>query len=212
MKKLNNTDVQSLIVAAIITTMALIVTQHLKSRTNTTEIHRLADIRISEQVEVTTSHLEKLKQEEQKQVEAEEAKAKEVAKAAEAQAQATQEATETASEPEPVVEPTPTQTLDPGYQVSPQAIMDAAGIAQIDRVAVNFIISSESGWRPYAWNNSGSGAYGLCQALPAGKMADAGADWETNPVTQLRWCASYAQGRYGGWIQAANFWRGNLWW
>jgi len=116
--------------------------------------------------------------------------------------------------PTPVVEPEPVveaPALDPNYKVNPTAIMDAAGISAVDRVAVNFIIANESGWRPFAWNEGGSGAYGLCQALPGNKMASAGADWETNPVTQLRWCSQYAAGK-GGWIAAANLWRSQYWW
>lgn len=54
----------------------------------------------------------------------------------------------------------------------------------------------ESGWNPYATNPS-SGAYGIPQSLPAYKMASAGADWRTNPVTQIRWGLTYIQGRYG---------------
>ena len=43
----------------------------------------------------------------------------------------------------------------------------------------------ESGWR-MVWNYAGSGAYGIPQALPASKMASAGADYMTNPATQIR--------------------------
>ena len=60
--------------------------------------------------------------------------------------------------------------------------------------------------------NASSGAYGLCQALPATKMASAGADWRDNPVTQLKWCHGYAIGRYGTWRAAYNFWLANHWW
>ena len=84
------------------------------------------------------------------------------------------------------------------------AIMAAAGISSGDYAYVNFIVSHESGWRPTAANPSG--AYGLCQALPGSKMATAGADWATNPITQLRWCNGYAQSRYGGWAAAYNHW------
>jgi hypothetical protein len=84
------------------------------------------------------------------------------------------------------------------------AIMAAAGISNGDYAYVNFIVSHESGWRPSAANQSG--AYGLCQALPGGKMASAGADWATNPITQLRWCSGYAGGRYGSWAAAYNHW------
>ena len=53
----------------------------------------------------------------------------------------------------------------------------------------------ESGWNPSASNPSG--AYGIPQALPGSKMASAGADWATNPETQIRWGLTYIQGRYG---------------
>jgi hypothetical protein len=48
----------------------------------------------------------------------------------------------------------------------------------------------ESGWR-MVWNYQGSGAYGIPQALPASKMASAGADYMTNPATQIRWGLGY---------------------
>ena len=54
----------------------------------------------------------------------------------------------------------------------------------------------ESGWR-YNATNATSGAYGIPQALPGSKMATAGADWLTNPATQIKWGLGYIQGRYG---------------
>lgn len=54
----------------------------------------------------------------------------------------------------------------------------------------------ESRWNVYAHNPS-SGAYGIPQALPGDKMATAGADWQTNPVTQITWGLGYIAGRYG---------------
>lgn len=53
----------------------------------------------------------------------------------------------------------------------------------------------ESGWR-YTAKNPSSGAYGIPQSLPGSKMASAGADWQTNPETQIRWGVSYIQKRY----------------
>ncbi len=53
----------------------------------------------------------------------------------------------------------------------------------------------ESGWNVYA-HNASSGAYGIPQALPGEKMASAGADWATNPATQIAWGLSYISGRY----------------
>jgi hypothetical protein len=54
----------------------------------------------------------------------------------------------------------------------------------------------ESHWNVYAMNSS-SGAYGIPQALPGEKMASAGADWATNPATQISWGLGYIEGRYG---------------
>lgn len=53
----------------------------------------------------------------------------------------------------------------------------------------------ESGWRVNAANPSG--AYGIPQALPGSKMASAGADWATNPATQITWGLGYITSRYG---------------
>jgi resuscitation-promoting factor RpfB len=82
--------------------------------------------------------------------------------------------------------------------------MALAGIGPGDYQYVDYIVSHESGWRPDA--GSPGGPYGLCQAYPGGKMSSAGADWQTNPVTQLRWCNGYALGRYGSWGAAYNHW------
>lgn len=66
----------------------------------------------------------------------------------------------------------------------------------------------ESGWNPLARNPS-SGAYGIPQALPASKMASAGADYLTNGVTQIRWGLGYIKGRYGSpagaWLHEGRF-------
>jgi hypothetical protein len=54
--------------------------------------------------------------------------------------------------------------------------------------------------------NSQSGAYGIPQALPARKMASAGADWRTNPVTQIMWGLGYIDARYGSPCGAWSYW------
>jgi len=54
--------------------------------------------------------------------------------------------------------------------------------------------------------NTRSGAYGIPQALPASKMATAGADWQTNPVTQIVWGLSYISARYGTPCGAWSYW------
>jgi len=54
----------------------------------------------------------------------------------------------------------------------------------------------ESHWN-VASQNTNSGAYGIPQALPGSKMASAGADWQTNPATQITWGLGYIDKRYG---------------
>jgi murein DD-endopeptidase MepM/ murein hydrolase activator NlpD len=72
------------------------------------------------------------------------------------------------------------------------------------------IVTKESGWNPRASNPS-SGAYGLVQALPGSKMASAGADWRTNPATQIKWGLNYMNSRYGSPCGAWSFWQQNHW-
>ncbi|MEV6735834.1 transglycosylase SLT domain-containing protein [Streptomyces sp. NPDC051104] len=72
------------------------------------------------------------------------------------------------------------------------------------------IVNHESSWN-YRAVNASSGAYGLFQALPAGKYASAGADWRTNPATQIKWGLNYMDSRYGSPCQAWSFWQANSW-
>jgi hypothetical protein len=58
------------------------------------------------------------------------------------------------------------------------------------------IWNRESGWN-YDAENPYSGAYGIPQALPGDKMASAGADWQTDPATQIKWGLGYIQQIYG---------------
>ena len=89
-------------------------------------------------------------------------------------------------------------------------LMHAAGIPASWFSAIDYIVTHESGWRVNATNPS-SGAYGLPQALPGSKMASAGHDWRTNPITQLKWMKEYVSSRYGGGPGAAAFWRAHHW-
>ncbi|WP_331716370.1 D-alanyl-D-alanine carboxypeptidase family protein [Microbacterium sp. TPU 3598] len=68
--------------------------------------------------------------------------------------------------------------------------------------------TGESNWNPLAKNPS-SGAYGIPQALPAEKLATAGADWLTNGVTQVKWGLTYIKDRYGTPCDAWSFWQSN---
>lgn len=65
-------------------------------------------------------------------------------------------------------------------------------------------------WDPENWNDAGSGAYGLGQALPPSKMRPWGEDYMTNPATQIRWMHVYVQ-KYGGWCGANSFQKSNSW-
>ncbi len=72
------------------------------------------------------------------------------------------------------------------------------------------IVDHESTWN-YKATNASSGAYGLVQALPGSKMASAGADWQTNPATQIKWGLNYMNERYGSPCGAWSFWQANSW-
>ena len=55
--------------------------------------------------------------------------------------------------------------------------------------------TKESHWNPNAHNPS-SGAHGIPQSLPASKMSKFGADYMTNPTTQIRWGLDYIKNRW----------------
>ena len=78
----------------------------------------------------------------------------------------------------------------------------SAGVSEADLHSALTLIYRESGCRTGAANPSG--AYGIPQALPGSKMASSGSDWQTNPVTQIRWMIKYVNGRYNGWSNALN--------
>lgn len=101
--------------------------------------------------------------------------------------------------------------------------MAIAGIPPQDYGYADYIISHESGWCPTKAqgesycpaipdNPMTPNGYGLCQATPGYKMASAGSDWETNPITQLEWCNGYAINHYGGWAEAYQHWLYYSWW
>lgn len=90
---------------------------------------------------------------------------------------------------------------------APAEWMAAAGIPESDWWYVDQIVVRESGWNPNAVN-PGSGASGLVQALPCGKVPGNC----FNPVDNLRWASGYAAGRYGSWAGAHAFWEANHWW
>jgi hypothetical protein len=83
---------------------------------------------------------------------------------------------------------------------SPQTVAHAMvlrrGWSESEWNCLNALWTRESNWNTYATNSS-SGAYGIPQALPATKMATAGADWRSNPVTQITWGLGYIATTYG---------------
>jgi len=118
-----------------------------------------------------------------------------------------------------VAQSAPETVTQPVYSGSHEDWMAQVGISQSDYQYVDYIIMHEGHWCPTIWNGEvgcpayhGTNyykAYGICQALEPSKMASAGADWETNVLTQLRWCNSYAIGRYGSWYGAYIHWINN---
>jgi len=90
------------------------------------------------------------------------------------------------------------------------AILLEVGFGLDQMGCLNTMWTHESGWNERAMNQS-SGAYGIPQALPASKMAVFGADYQTNPVPQIRWGLDYITKRYGSPCGAWSFWQANHW-
>ncbi len=104
--------------------------------------------------------------------------------------------------------------IQPNLKLSPIQrfeLFESFKISDEEQGYINYIFENESGWRPYITNLE-SGAYGLCQSLPAEKMDSAGEDWKNNYRTQFKWCNDYANKRYGSWKNAYEFWQANSWW
>jgi len=113
-----------------------------------------------------------------------------------AQQAAVQQASPSSSSPsaaaaQPVVRSAPSGSPQ---QITEQ-MLDAAGQGG-QFSCVDSLWSRESGWDVSA-SNPGTGAYGIPQALPGVKMASAGADWQTDAATQIRWGLSYIDSLYG---------------
>jgi hypothetical protein len=115
--------------------------------------------------------------------------------------------------PSPTPVPTPSPTPFPTVEDAKAYLLEQLGPEEA--ACLSSIIAGESRWRVTVWNGGqeggatpppgSSGAYGLGQAKPADKMAPYGADYMTNPVTQVKWAIAYAQDRYGSACNAARF-------
>ncbi|MEU9332414.1 transglycosylase SLT domain-containing protein [Streptomyces sp. NPDC048290] len=135
--------------------------------------------------------------------EAAEAKAKaekEAKERAEAEEAASREATRDAS----------SFSVQGSYSVAQIQAMARQMVPSGQWTCFSNIVDHESDWNYRAVNPS-SGAYGLFQALPASKMISAGADWQTNPATQIKWGLNYMNERYGSPCDAWSFWQANNW-
>jgi hypothetical protein len=77
-----------------------------------------------------------------------------------------------------------------------RALLGDFGFSQDQFGCLDALWTRESNWNPLAHNPS-SGAHGIPQSLPGSKMASVGADWYSNPVTQITWGLGYIQDRYG---------------
>jgi hypothetical protein len=100
-------------------------------------------------------------------------------------------------------------TSDP-REIARQLMANTYGWGDAQFQCFDNIIMHESKWSITATNPT-SGAYGIPQALPGSKMATAGADWKTNPATQITWALGYVKARYstpcGAWsFKSAHGW------
>ena len=92
---------------------------------------------------------------------------------------------------------TPVAAPDPGTaQHIAYEMMSSFGFSPSTQwECLDEVWQKESSWQYDAEN--ASGAYGIPQSLPASKMASAGADYLTDPATQIKWGLSYISSTYG---------------
>jgi hypothetical protein len=91
-----------------------------------------------------------------------------------------------------------------------RALLPQFGFGQDQFSCLDSIYMHESRWNVHA-DNPYSSAYGIPQALPGSKMASAGADWENNAATQIRWGLGYIKARYGSPCGAWGFKQSHGW-
>jgi hypothetical protein len=184
----------------------------------------LADIPVGEQAQVQTASLT---QQADAQAIAADASAKKDAEAAARKAAAEtaiakkEAAQKAAKEAKERAEAKATATTRSTRDTSSFPVQGSYTVAQIQAMASQMvgagqfqcfsnIVDHESSWN-YRAVNASSGAYGLFQALPGSKMSSVGADWQTNPATQIKWGLNYMNSRYGSPCQAWSFWQANSW-
>jgi hypothetical protein len=117
--------------------------------------------------------------------------------------------TSPAGTPTPITVNAPAPSPGTAQSIAYKMLPSFGWSASAEFGCLNNIYTRESGWRYNAEN--ASGAYGIPQALPGSKMATAGADWQTNPATQIKWGLGYIKGRYGSPCGAWGFWSAHGW-
>ncbi|GHI05274.1 transglycosylase SLT domain-containing protein [Streptomyces cellostaticus] len=184
----------------------------------------LADIPAGQQAQVQTASLtqqadaQAISADASAKKDAEEAARKAAAETAIAKKEAAEKA---AKEAKDRIEAKSAASRDDARDSSSFPVQSSYSVAQIQAMARQMvaadqfqcfsnIVDHESSWN-YQATNASSGAYGLFQALPAGKYASAGADWQTNPATQIKWGLNYMNDRYHSPCQAWSFWQANHW-
>lgn len=85
--------------------------------------------------------------------------------------------------------------------------LEQAGIPKSWFSAITEIINKESGWRV----NASNGQYQGIPQTTVGNLKEAGSDWRTNPITQLKAMKKYISGRYGNANKALAFRRVHNW-
>lgn len=91
--------------------------------------------------------------------------------------------------------PTPPRVTAGSARAIGQQLVTDRGWDPTEFTCLDQLWTAESGWSTTAANPRSS-AYGIPQANPGKKMASAGADWATNPTTQITWGLEYIANRY----------------
>ncbi|MFD5334990.1 transglycosylase SLT domain-containing protein [Streptomyces hawaiiensis] len=187
----------------------------------------LADIPAGQQAQVQTASLtqqadaQAIQADVSAKKDAEEAARKAAAETAVAKKEAAEKAAKAAKEAKERAAEVKEAAASRSKDISDFPVASSYSIAQIQAMArqvvpsgqfqcFSNIVDHESDWNYKAVNPS-SGAYGMFQALPGSKMSSVGADWRTNPATQIKWGLNYMNDRYGSPCDAWSFWQANHW-
>lgn len=201
-QKITKQSFRRVVIALLITAIAITTFVAVEARTTTAKqrleleakTRQLIDVR--NELEQADAKTKKQKQAQEKKLKELETKLRETEKALQAK-RSTKNA---------VAEAATTVTQPSG---SCRDWMIQAGVPAAQMAAAYTLIMRESGCRVNAYNPSG--AYGIPQSLPGSKMASVGSDWQTNPVTQIKWMIGYVNARYGGFPQALAHSYANNW-